>query len=253
MSFSIYNIVGLSRSGNHAIIDWILSQLRGSWCFLNCVEAKADPFQSARPMDDDQCIRTNIAGWGRGTKHPGGSQSTDHVVLSQEDAFLGPAFGPETLRHHRRAFGQPERLYEILILRDPYNLIASRRRLGSTRISEHTAMRIWKQHAAALERFPVPRRGRVPINYNRWVSSAEYRKEVAVALNLEFRDAAAQSVPSCAGGSSFDGTTFDGRANAMAVFDRWRSCVDDPSFWELFDTRTERFCRSLFGFSNPLF
>ena len=247
----MYNVVGLSRSGNHAIINWILSQLRGSWCFFNCVEAKADPIKTARPMDDGQRVRTNIERFDLDAGHARTAATAEHIVLSQEDAFLGPAFGAETMNCHRHAFGTPERLYEILILRDPFNLMASRRRLSSPRISERTAMRIWRQHAAAFEQCVDADTGRVAVNYNRWVSSRRYRMEVAAMLKLEFCDATAQSVAPCAGGSSFDGIAFDGRANAMKVFDRWRSYADDPSFWRLFDARTERLCRSLFDFSSP--
>jgi hypothetical protein len=43
-------VIGMSRSGNHAIIDWVLSQARGRMCFLNCAEPGTNPFRSARPV-----------------------------------------------------------------------------------------------------------------------------------------------------------------------------------------------------------
>src|SRR5690554_3224295 len=43
-------VMGMSRSGNHAIINWILSQAKGRTCFLNCAEGKTNPFTSARPL-----------------------------------------------------------------------------------------------------------------------------------------------------------------------------------------------------------
>ena len=47
-------VVGMSRSGNHAIINWILQGIRGPYCFLNCAEAGHNPFAWARPLKPGQ-------------------------------------------------------------------------------------------------------------------------------------------------------------------------------------------------------
>jgi hypothetical protein len=47
-------VVGMSRSGNHAIVDWILAQVHKRSCQLNCAEPQSNPFRTARPLSDHE-------------------------------------------------------------------------------------------------------------------------------------------------------------------------------------------------------
>ena len=136
----------------------------------------------------------------------------------------------------------------LLILRDPYNLFASRRKGGFGVVPEETAMRIWKQHAREFQgtrrylRLP-----RVLISYNRWATDSAYRREVARQLGVATGDRGVQHVPPAGNGSSFDGRRYDGRAGRMRVLSRWRHFEDDRRFAGLFDTDTRRLARQIFG------
>lgn len=52
-------LTGMSRSGNHALLEWLYSQAPGRVCFLNCTEGKNNPFRTARDFEDDCSYRVN--------------------------------------------------------------------------------------------------------------------------------------------------------------------------------------------------
>ena len=108
-------------------------------------------------------------------------------------------------------------------------------------------MRVWCQHA---RQFLGQRRylhEPVCISYNAWASSAGYRGDVAEGLGLRFDDDAAHRVPSCAGGSSFDGVRHDGSPADMALFERWRRYADDDDYRRLFTPEVHRLASAMLG------
>lgn len=235
--------LGLSRSGNHAIIDWVLRQLPSPWTFLNCVEPEQDPFLSARPQDDGRCRVDS-----RDREGP-----LAHLLFSQEDCFLRTAWGERASAVHEQAVKRHLgisriRWCDILILRNPYNLFASRRRFRHPLVPEQTARRIWKQHAKAfLGRRTCVSHPVLGISYDRWAGDPHYRRGIARRLALDFTDAGVDAVPCCGGGSSFDGRLYQGRASQMAVQDRWRHFADDPGFRRLFDPQLRELAAAVFG------
>lgn len=243
----LVRIVGMSRSGNHAIINWITQQLTGRWCFLNCVEPKSNPFRTARPMDNGRVYDSNIPAFDLEAERAGWHSRKDHLLFSQEDCFLNPALGPASTAIQDAGIGSSLRRLDLLIVRDPYNLFASRRRAGYQVISDKTSIRVWKQHAKA---FLGGLRGLgdalVPISYNRWVRNRAYRQKLAAAIGLRFTDAGLSRIAACGGGSSFDGLGFDGRADQMRLFERWHHYRDDRQFWQLFDADVKRLAACIF-------
>jgi hypothetical protein len=239
-------ITGMSRSGNHAFINWVLHQVPGRYCFLNCCEGKANPFATPREMDDGQRFRTNIGGFDLERERGGAHQRKDWLLFSYEDNFLGNAFSPLFEREHDRWVGRSARRVDVLLLRDPYNLFASRLGRNWTHMSLATAARIWKQHARAFGG-PRPSPPLLSVSYNRWVADRSYRGRVARTLGFPFTDAGIDRVPSCAGGSSFDGLSFDGAARRMRVLERWRAWVHEPAYRAVFDARMVQLSRRVFG------
>ena len=239
-------VAGLSRSGNHCLIDWLLRQIEGRWCFLNCAEGKTNPFLTARPADDGVAVRTNIPDFDLEAERRGRLSRKDWLVHSYEDSFLGHALRPGPEVEREQMTGRSGRHVDLLVLRDPLNLFASRRALRS-RVSDRTAIRIWKQHArAALHPSALLRHETVIVPFDHFVGSSAFRGALAERLGLRLRDSSLSRVAACAGGSSFDGMRFDGQAERMAVGTRWRSAVDDPAWRALFDRETEALARKLF-------
>lgn len=242
-------VVGMSRSGNHAIIDWILSQASGRTCFLNCAEPKTNPFVTARPPGEGQpAHRASYSSFHRAREGEGAFSQKDYLVHSYEDTFLRGFADPRHEELHDALVGSSARRLDVLIVRDPFNLFASRIASGIGNVSLETARRIWCQHAReflGLRRHLANER--VMVSYNAWVSSHVYRETLAHRLGLDFDDTAALSVPSAGGGSSFDGTTYHGRAAAMPVLERWRSCLGDPDYRSIFTPQLLQLSARIFG------
>src|SRR3954452_23635037 len=84
-------VVGMSRSGNHAIINWILAQCRGRSCFLNCAEPGFNPFTSARPLTPETTGRgASFEDFEIEAERRGRFSRKDLLIHSYEDTFLGP-------------------------------------------------------------------------------------------------------------------------------------------------------------------
>jgi len=71
-------------------------------------------------------------------------------------------------------------------------------------------------------------------------------------LGLEFDDRAAHKVPAAAGGSSFDGTAFDGRAEEMPVLRRWHRFAADERFNRMLTPEVRELSDRIFGPPVPL-
>jgi hypothetical protein len=241
-------VVGMSRSGNHAILHWITEQIDGRACYLNCVQPKSNPFDSALPLDTGRPYAVNYTPFDLDAERSGRFTQKDALLYSYEDCFLGTVCNDTFERNRERWVGPSERRTDVLILRDPYNLFASRRRAGYATVAPHIAVRIWKQHAREFlrEREHLGP-DLVRIRYNAWCTDRAYRRDIAEQLGLMFTDAGIDTVPSTGEGSSFDGTAYDGRASEMDTLGRWRHFADDPDYRALFDEQVQDFSDRIFG------
>lgn len=238
-------VLGMSRSGNHAVSNWIYAQAEGRKVLLNCAEGKTNPFDSCRPLASSKTWRAE-PDFDIEAERRGRLTRKDLLVHTYEDSWLAHAFSAELDRRHNAWLGRSRRRHRLLILRDPFNLFASRLRMGSE-LSRQVARRMWKQHArVALGEGGWSRDGLRVVLYNRWAADPSYRRDLAAALGLRFTDEGASNVPDCAGGSSFDGTRFDGQAREMAVSERWRTFAADEEYWSIFDRELVRMAGHLF-------
>lgn len=241
-------VIGMSRSGNHALIQWIIAQLHGRFCFLNCCEGKSNPYLTARPMDDNRCFITNIDEFNVVSEQRGQWISKDWLLFNHEDNFLSNACSQLYEDQHDSWVGRSRRRIDLLLLRDPFNLFASRGRLKNQTVSPNVAARIWKQHAKQFLASPrALRHNPVLVRYERWVHDVNYRRSLAARLGLTFTDAGMDRVFGCAGGSSFDGLAYDGTAGSMNVHERWKRCLHESAYRDLFDAEMLRLSRQLYG------
>lgn len=240
-------LIGLSRSGNHALVHWMLAQAQGRAVFLNCCEGKQNPYDSARPMGDGALVIDRGGELDLEAERAGRFSRKDWLLFNHEDSFLGHACSDVYEERHDEWVGPSRRRHDVLVLRDPFNLLASRLRAGTGSIAPRLAMRIWKQHARELLRPRRLRRDPVLVSYDRWCTDRGHRREVAERLGLRFSDAGRQRVCATHGGSSFDGLAFDGRADEMRVLERWRAYADDPRFLEPLDPEVFELAERIFG------
>jgi len=234
----LYYVFGMCRSGLHVISHWILHSIGDNCAFF-------DTYSS----------------WGRQRNYlklPLSQTILDNPFFPFKDGlhidrdgtiFLYEDHNPIKLSQcpdPKHIIGQSESIQRILILRDPYNLAASRVRcdIRNNRFHEFSnATRMWKEQA---EMFLNPQDDLVPIKYNQWVSDKQYRQEIASRLDIPFVDEI-DYVSSHGGGSSFDKLSYQGKGSQMKVFDRWRIIKD--VYPDLFaDPHIKKLSQQIFGF-----
>lgn len=224
-----FRIFALQRSGQHAFVNWLCAQ-------LNATGVSTCHFNDA--MDDRLLTRQF------------GTVEADVVVANAEDAPIEAARARfEELE--ARTFLGDRPVSNIILLRDPWNLFASRHkyrwscRLGNT---SRQAVECWRDHAtqfseslswSSLWEFR-------PVNFNHWFRLRPYREFLADSMGVRFTDAGIDDVVHHGGGSSFDGTKFDGRAQDMGVLERWRQ-VSPRLYRAIFDETLTALAESIFG------
>ena len=190
----LLQLIGLQRSGNHAVIDWIsslferpahLNNLAHDFCALP-ENVTGDPalMRADCAMLSFEDARIKLA-----RSEDGGFRRLVDSVVPLDVAALPPGTEGRTIH----------------ILRDPYNCWASRVKaregggLTSPPELEHF-LDNWiaqaERHAAAPESF---------ILYNAWFRSQPYRRAVCARLGGAYSERTLGEVPLEGRGSSFDG------------------------------------------------
>lgn len=220
-------VLGLRRSGNHALIGWILDRTAGPAVFYNNIPPAGPPGSAV--MSES---RLRFGGPGR-------------IVLGYEDASAAAVFeGPLSGWLAERARCVP-RLSVVVILRDPHNLFASRLRKWPDRFadaSEIAAERaLYRAHLALAVAGGAPDLPAgaelVAVRYDRLVGSPAYRSALAVQLGLRPGAGRLEAVSAYGHGSSFDGTSLDGAALARRVLGRWQGMAGDPRLKAVLEDR----------------
>ena len=253
-----FRFVGLSRSGNHAVINWVIDQIEGKYCFLNCTEPKRNPFLTARPLTEGgKVYRTNIKNFDLAKEQKGERSMRDYLIYSHEDCFLGSLNKKKWKETEMSWKGRSRERKDVLILRDPFNLFASRIKSGLLRghythhgvkpISLLTLRRIYKQHEREFLGEKNYLKNKVVINFNLWTTDKEYRRSLCEKLEIPFSDKGFREVAEVAGGSSFDGTRFSGSTDKMDLHSRWKEYATDEEYWAMFDTEMVELAIRIFG------
>lgn len=206
----VYVLHGMKRSGNHALVNWLLPQL-GCAFVNNAIPLgpilRGAAFPEPQPFDVWRARHAPDAG--------------DRLLVSLEDHRL------DMLPF--RADGVDLRW--IVLVRRPEQLFASRVRKAfrvempayprANDAVMRRAVDIWKQHARCFlgeDHAACP--GRIAVAFDAWVADRGYRLAISRALELRFDDAGFGIVSGEGGGSSFDGKAFDGRGHEMNLRDR---------------------------------
>lgn len=211
---SVFLLHGMKRSGNHALVRWLLPQIDATFVnnaipvgpILRGVATMPDPVPVNAWRVDPPALRN---------KAPEGNLL---VGLEDHELSVSPLRGDGI--HMRR----------LLILRRPEQMFSSRVRHASRvdmvafpKDNNHVmqrASRVWKQHARCFLGLEDAYPGRVAISFEAWVTRRDYRCAISQALGVVFDDRAFGKVGREGGGSSFDGMAYEGRGHEMNVLDR---------------------------------
>ena len=221
-------VVGMKRSGNHALSNWLL--LQDDFVYFNNV-LPMRPLLTGRmrmppPMRVSSFLRWQLR------KQAKRSHSFAPAFWSQLRLRGRPLLvGIEDHRPELRLFASDRGVSHVLIVRDVENMLASRIR-KALQIDPNPAYprepgplleRIvanWKAHAREWLGQTSLLPNKVCVDYALWCESQSYRRWLSAALGLHFDDRGYARVSEIGGGSSFDGTRLDGASCEMRVFDR---------------------------------
>ncbi|MGK7891769.1 MAG: hypothetical protein AB4042_20775 [Leptolyngbyaceae cyanobacterium] len=245
-------VIGLRRTGNHAVVEWIKAQQTGNVEHINNVQAGCNPYR----YKFEQIIDYHPEHTPWAYKHflplaKGEFKHLDCLIYGYEDQTLDCICHPSFEGLHDIYVGKSKQRFDLLILRDPFNLFASRLKSNMIDIKAKrmTAVELWIQYAQEfLGESKYLKQNKLLINYNQFVADIDYRKKLALDLGLPFSDAGIKKVVSLGGGSSFDGQNMDGRGAEMRVLERWKHFEQDPNFREIFQNQTLlHYSRKIFG------
>jgi hypothetical protein len=230
------SVYGMQRSGTHAVTNWIADQFDGRMFYANdCFNCHTDIVSNFKSDELPVFSRKRI----RSVDFESAAEA-DVSILVYEDARLWECWPGEN-----RAFEGKQTRLKVLILRDPFNLIASRIKLTERIPTPFLQERMlsmdeegvpifittWKSYAREFIRLrDAPEPGHLLVNYNEWVSNKDYRRDISASLGRVHRDREKESVPGDGFGSSFDGIDFNQNASRMRVLERWKEFESDKRF-----------------------
>ena len=202
---------GLKRSGNHGIINWISAHKNIYFCnnVIPIAGILLGKRKMPKPCDFNKWSKQN---------HNGDCP----ILISLEDHTLDVEYFKNI--HCKTT--------NILLIRDPYNLFASRIKKGFQikrltvypRTMDNYMERIvllWKNYAKEFLEDTNQLSNKACIYFNDWFTSVQYRQTLSKTLNLSpFVDTGFYKVSNAEGGSSFDGVNYDGYSGNMDVLNR---------------------------------
>ncbi len=262
-NFLELRVCGLMRSGNHAIIEWIMQQHAGqSVCFLNNVRhGDYDPYENYQQRvlrGISESIETEALRALK--KHLLIYSYEDLAELELENTdFFHSVFQTEFEQKRSQYLKESQHFFNVFIIRDPFNCLASRIKLIQTRgsmggVSDlRLIMHDWEMIARiAAQLIAQPRKNNLVISYNSWVTDIEYRQQLSKQLHGTFSDTSMRKTSTFGGGSSFAlneklGGAAVGEAD-LNVFERWQLFKSDPKFLQaIADPAVFELSEKLFG------
>lgn len=208
-----FMVFGLRRTGNHAIINWILPQIQGDFLYYNDVWPN-DPYK------------------GNPKQFRGDGSSAKVSLISFEDYNLRIFKRIIKGRKHPIV----KKRVPILILRDPFNWYASRLKSNMSNPAHYLGLNLRQLYLQYLREYQGDTNllgdGLVTISFNRWKSDLAYRQVISERLGLEFTDDGLNKVTGEGGGSSFDGMKIKGQE--LNTETRYRHYLKNAKFLALF-------------------
>jgi len=234
-------VLAMRRSGHHAVIHWLLSQAAGPALFLNDVsldeqgELRGNRFSRYLHLPEAAAARDRAGDW----------VAKELLVWNLEDRGVAEL---ADLCRRCRGRGASGRVRHLVVVRDPWNWLASRFRAEpGDPLDGGAALARWKEQMRECLGQTAVLSDPLAVSFNRWVADEGYRRALAAELGLAFDDAGFREVL-WPGGSSFGSEGV--RADNSVVLSRWRGLAADPAFRAAFDPETVELAEAFFGW-NP--
>ena len=209
-------LFSMRRGGQHGVINWICSQLRPSMHVDDC------------SLVDDNLVGMAPYFYIKGEKkrvqmHPSEMIAPDDFkmcLFNFEDQWVFQT-QKKFLEWSQSVFSF-DTVTSIVLVRDPYNLFASRSKDERIKLVGDEAKALYKSHMDIV----MNSLDFIGISYNRWFTDNKYRKILSDRLNIPFTDEGLNDII-WPGESSFNGSDYNGKAQEMKVFERWKHLGDD--------------------------
>jgi len=230
-------IIGMMRSGHHAIANWIFNQAKETVFFINRIQGKKIHY-------------TNIdfTFW-----------KPDYFIYNFEDEKIEQVI--EAISRIKFFYDLEENYKYIVVIRDPYNLFASRAKkeedlksVGKNTTSmvgnlTSEAIELWKELAYEYLDNKSILKNKICVNYNLWSSCKKYRQKLAKKIGIYFTDEGFREVPVFGNGSSFDFMKYNGNAQNMKIHERYKEYSNCSWFKSIFDKETKELSQHIFKIS----
>lgn len=248
-------VLGVQRSGNHAVISWILHNAPEPVLFLNHVRPRLHPnplvgfgrasYRSGSAVEEYG--PQSPTRWEDVRRVLAGTPTLGTVIHSYEDYPLDED-SVRRLDASDRWLGTARSSRDVIVCRDPFNLCASRLCHDWIELSPGT-LGLWKQHAReVLGRTALLTRPASHVRYNRWCHDEGYRRDLAGALGLTGDRRGRDVVMDTGGGSTFGGRSASASELRSGAGERWRACVGDRFYRRLVsDPEVRSLAREIFG------
>jgi hypothetical protein len=235
----VYISISPQRSGQHLIIRWLCENIADVVHFNHCYFYRRNLSYHLTPINGRRVIY-------RGGKiddnlWPGREKldcnnirklSFQNMLFSMEDVALSNNFV-------KRIVNVRENIHSIVILRDPYNWLASTMKKdgNSKKLLEKKKSCYIQYLEQALGEKDYLKKNITTINYNKFLIEAAYREGLCNDMNIHLSQRAEESlqdIPTFGGGSSFSGHDADIKL-IESVFLRWKSYKNNSLYRGLID------------------
>jgi len=248
-------VIGMRRSGHHAIVFWVGNHIDGDALYINdvyphqkaerqfTIPSKVVTSQSTgRSLEP--CVINNVdlhvtrdfyakpCSFSMLKKYTRDiQQDWDCLLLSFEEWHINDIDNNEFIERHDEWYGRSKQINNILVLRDPFNCLASVLKGGHywpvpLKNVVDNFIDLWKNHAKEFIGQTKYLSNLTKINFNKWHIHGGYRMTIMERLNIKIDESSFQYIPEFSNGSSFTGYDKQGMASNLRLQDRWRSCQD---------------------------
>jgi hypothetical protein len=129
-------LIGLQRSGHHAILNWIVANIDGRYCFLNHCRPISNPFDESSIRRNRKIkLVTNIQDLDVSAESSGVHCRKDFLLYNYEERDLRDIENESFYANHDQWLGRSGTIHNVLILRDPFNNLASKLKMEDNRRS----------------------------------------------------------------------------------------------------------------------
>lgn len=236
---NIFISISPQRSGQHLIIRWLCENLSDVVHFNHCYFFRKNIFFYLTPINGRRVIYRE--GEVNDNQWPGREKldcdyikklSFPNMLFSMEDVALSNHF-------IKRIVNIREDIRPIIILRDPYNWLASTMKKDgdSYELLDRKKNCYIQYLEQALAVNDLLGKRVTSINYNKFLITPSYRKSLCDRMSINFSQRAEESlheVPTFGGGSSFSGHNGDTKL-MESVFLRWKDYKDNSLYKRLLD------------------